>query len=173
MHHIGSQLGFVQRGDGARQLLNSLQKISDQASCFPDYKAATFTIFTGVNSDTNCHCTVSCAALGEQNRIIEVVNQFHNRTTIRLVRHNSPPRGDYVHITGENSGCWSFVGRIGRGVSNRVQSAVKTSTEWRTAPLGFPSHPSPPSQRKKHNPLRLSRVSPQSLVTILQPSCPN
>ena len=137
----------MQRGDGARQLLNSVQKISDQASCLPDYKAATFTIFTGVNSDTNCHCTVSCAALGERNRIIEVVNEFHNRTTIRLVRHNLPPRGDYVHITGQNTGCWSFVGRIG-GVSNRVQGVVRTSTTWRTAPLGFPSHPSPTLTKK-------------------------
>ena len=37
--HIGSQIGLVQRSGGARHLLNSVRKLSYQASCFPNYKA--------------------------------------------------------------------------------------------------------------------------------------
>jgi hypothetical protein len=66
------------------------------------------------------------------------INEFHQRTTIRMVRHNSPPRGDYVHITGENTGCWSYVGRRG-GVSNTAQGVVKESSAVRTPKLGFNS----------------------------------
>jgi hypothetical protein len=57
-----------------------------------------------------------------------------------MVRHNSPPSGDYVHITGENSGCWSYVGRLG-GVSNTAQGVVNNSPATRTAPLEFNSSP--------------------------------
>jgi len=94
----------------------------------------------GANSDMNWHTTVSCAAAAEQDRIMAAINEYHAKTSIRLVRYFSPPSGDYVHITGENSGCWSFVGRI-RGVSNRVQGDVKTSAALRTAPLGFDRSP--------------------------------
>jgi hypothetical protein len=34
----GSQFGLVRRGDGARHFLNSVRKLSDQVSCFPNYK---------------------------------------------------------------------------------------------------------------------------------------
>jgi len=72
-----------------------------------------------------------------------------------MVRHRSPPRGDYIHITGETSGCWSYVGRIG-GVSNTGQVVDKTCPALRTAPLGFRSHPPdpPPTPKDNTNPLR-------------------
>jgi hypothetical protein len=57
------------------------------------------------------------ADAAEQRSIMAGINMFAMNTTIKMVRHNSPPRGDYVHITGEDKGCWSYLGRIG-GVSN-------------------------------------------------------
>jgi hypothetical protein len=74
------------------------------------------------------------------------INEFTAKTTIRLVRHNSPPSGDYVHITGENTGCWSYVGRIGR-VSNTVQGVFKKYPALRTALLGFNSSPNTKTAR--------------------------
>ena len=38
--HIELQFGLMQRSDGARHHLISVEKLSDQASCFPDYRAA-------------------------------------------------------------------------------------------------------------------------------------
>jgi len=38
--NAASHFGFVQRSDGARHLLNTVRQLSDQASCFPDYKVA-------------------------------------------------------------------------------------------------------------------------------------
>jgi len=35
-----SQFGLVQRVEGTRHFLNTVRQISDQASCFPDYKVA-------------------------------------------------------------------------------------------------------------------------------------
>jgi hypothetical protein len=64
------------------------------------------------------------------------VNDFNTMTTVRLVRHTTQPSGDYIHVTGENSGCWSYVGRRGR-VSSTVQGFVKTSPALRTKPLWF------------------------------------
>jgi hypothetical protein len=66
------------------------------------------------------------------------VADYNTLTAVLLVRHNSPPSRDYVHITGENSGCWSFVGRRG-GVSSTVQGVVKTNPGLRTKPLGYRS----------------------------------
>jgi hypothetical protein len=110
-------------------------------------QSSTFTVFTCANSDTIWHWIVSCTAAGEQTRIMAGINEFHMRTTMRLVRHNSPPSGDYIHITGENSGCWSYVGRIG-GVSNTVQGVVKTNRALRTALVGFRhTKPPPPTQK--------------------------
>ena len=40
LNHKVSQFGFVQRSDLARLILNSVRKISDQDSSFPDYKVA-------------------------------------------------------------------------------------------------------------------------------------
>jgi len=124
-------------------------------------KCGIFTVFTCQNSDMNWHWNVSCAAGPEHSRIMEAVDEFHRRTTIRLVRHNSPPVGDYIHITAQHSGCWSHVGRIG-GVSNRVQGVVKTSTALRSAPLGFPRHPYLAQKNTIH--CVLSRITPQTLM---------
>ena len=93
-------------------------------------------VFTGANYYINWHWPVSCAAAAEVNTIMQAVDEYHNRTSIRLVRQNSQPTGDYVHITGENSGCWSSIGRIGR-VSNTVQGVVKKSPALRISLLGF------------------------------------
>jgi hypothetical protein len=91
--------------------------------------------------------TFFCAAAAEQGRIMTGINEFARWTTIILVRQPSPPRGDYIHITGENSGCWSFVGRIG-GVSKAAKVVVKTSQALRNAPLGIRSRPH--LTKKKH-----------------------
>jgi len=64
------------------------------------------------------------------------IKDFHQKTPIRFKQYDPLNYSDYIHITGENSGCWSFVGRKG-GVSNRVQGVVRTSTALRTAPLGL------------------------------------
>jgi hypothetical protein len=130
----------VQRCDGARYLQNTVRKLSDPTSLFPNYKSLTFTVFNGINTDTNWHWTVSCAADAEQTRIMACINEFHVRTSIRMVRHRSPPSGDYVHITGVNESCVSSVGRQG-GVSSKVQCFVKKNPALRTAPLGFNSSP--------------------------------
>jgi hypothetical protein len=129
-------------------------------SLFPKLQTGIFNVFTFANSDTNWHWTVSCTAAPEQNRIMLGINEFRRSTTIRMVRHNSPPRGDYVHITGENSGCWSFVGRIG-GVSNTAQGVVKKSPALRTANLGFNSQPLPQKTQTHYG---LSRITPHNLV---------
>ena len=89
------------------------------------------------------------------------INEFHIRTSIRMVRHNSPPRGDYVHIMGENTGCWSYVGRIG-GVSDGAQGVVKISPVQRTAPSGIRSHAHPPKKTQIH--CDLSPFTQQTLV---------
>jgi hypothetical protein len=44
------------------------------------------------------------------------VDEYHNKTLIRLREYNPETDTDYIYITGEKSGCWSYVGRIG-GVS--------------------------------------------------------
>ena len=64
------------------------------------------------------------------------IHDFHQRTPVRFRQYNPQTHRDYVYITGENTGCWSYVGRI-KGVSNRVQGVVKTSRALRTAPVGF------------------------------------
>jgi hypothetical protein len=134
---------------------------------FPTIQSGTFTVFNGANSDMNWHWTVSCADAAEQNSIMAGINEFHRRTTIRMVRHNSPPSGDYVHITGQNTGCWSFVGRQG-GVSNTAHGVVKKSPSLRTAPLGFTTY-----QTQIQTGLSPVTPPPPPLWTILQLSCSN
>ena len=84
----------------------------------------------------NWNGSISFAANDERNQIVLAIEDFHKKTPIRFRRYNPLTDRDYVYITGENSGCWSFVGRIG-GVSNRVQGVVKTGTALRTAPFGL------------------------------------
>jgi len=71
--------------------------------------------------------------------IERAIANFHDRTPVRFRQYNPLTDRDYVHITGQRSGCWSFVGRVG-GVSNIVQGAVKTSPALCIASLGFPSN---------------------------------
>jgi hypothetical protein len=82
------------------------------------------------------------------------IDEYHKKTPIRLREYDSRTDKDYIHITGENSGCWSYVGRIG-GVSNTVQGVVKTSPALRTSPFGIRSKPPPPKHKqarlKPHN----------------------
>jgi len=84
----------------------------------------------------NWHWSVSCAADDERNIILLAIEDYHNKTTIRFKQYNSKTDSDYVHITGENSGCWSYIGRIGK-VSSRAKGVVKTSPAVRTEQLGF------------------------------------
>jgi len=61
---------------------------------------------------------------------------YEEKTAIRFKPYDPITDTDYVYITGEDSGCWSYVGRKG-GVSNTVQGVVKKSPALRTASLGF------------------------------------
>ena len=76
--------------------------------------------------------------------ILLAIDDYHQKTPIRFKQYDPTTDTDYVHITGEDSGSWSYVGRIGV-VSSRVQGVVKTSPALRTAPLGYynfrPPHP--------------------------------
>jgi hypothetical protein len=49
----------------------------------------------------------------ERNRILLAIRDFHERTPIRFRQYNPQIDPDYIHITGENTGCWSYVGRQG------------------------------------------------------------
>jgi len=62
------------------------------------------------------------------------IEDFHKKTPIQFKQYDPLTDSDYINITGNDTGCWSYVGRIG-GVSNRVQGVVRTSTALRTAPL--------------------------------------
>jgi len=68
--------------------------------------------------------------------IYRAIDDYHNKTSIRFKRFEPAKDKDYIYITGENTGCWSHVGRKG-GVSNRVEGVVKTSPELRNSLLGF------------------------------------
>jgi hypothetical protein len=79
---------------------------------------------------------VFCADDYERNTILGAIEDYHQRTTIRFKPYEPWADSDYIHITGDDSGCWSYVGRIG-GVSNTVQGVVKTSPALRNATPGF------------------------------------
>ncbi|XP_055353905.1 zinc metalloproteinase nas-4-like [Paramacrobiotus metropolitanus] len=58
--------------------------------------------------------------LEERYKIEEGIAEYHRKTCIRLVPLPDLPdrpawMDDYIYITRENSGCWSYVGRLGRG----------------------------------------------------------
>ena len=80
--------------------------------------------------------SISFAADAERNDILLAIEDYHKKTSIRFKPYDPRIDKDYVYITGVDSGCWSYVGRIGR-VSNRVQGVVKTIPTLRTAPLGL------------------------------------
>ena len=143
----GSQFGIVTRSDGARHLRNSVRELSDQASCFPKYKVALSLSAGSSHSITNWHRPVSCADDNERNTILLAIDDYHQKTAIRFKPYDPSTDVDYGHITGADSGCWSYVGRIG-GVSNTIQGVVKKSSALRTASLGFCSF-NPTLQKNK------------------------
>jgi len=92
---------------------------------------------------------------------MQAIANFHRWTPIRFRQYDPSTDSDYVHITGENSGCWSYVGRIG-GVSNKVNGVATKSPALKPATLGFCSltpttqihsgfphnlNPTPPSEK--------------------------
>ena len=110
-------------------------------------QSATFKVSAGAsNSAMNWHRPVSCTDDYERNMILNAIEDYHQKTAIRFKQYDPLTDRDYVHITGKDSGCWSYVGRIG-GVSNTVQSVVMTSPTLRKAPLAFcsltPQHTNP------------------------------
>ena len=78
--------------------------------------------------------------------ILRAMEDYHQKTNIRFKQYDPLIDRDYINITGEDTGCWSYVGRQG-GVISRVQSVVKTSTEPRNAPLASSFN----SQTQIHN----------------------
>jgi len=110
---------------------------------------------------TNWDRPVSCADFEERQKILLAIGNYHKDTDIRFRLYDPSTDLDYIYITGEDSGCWSYVGRIG-GVSNGVQGVAKTSPALSTASLAFGS---------------LSRVTnpPPSKIPFWvnhEPSCP-
>jgi hypothetical protein len=94
------------------------------------------------------------------------IEEYHKRTPIRLREYDPLNDRDYIHITGENSGCWSYVGRQG-GVSNIVSGVVRKKPALRTALFGFRRNPRTslatlPHKTKIHS--LLSRITPNPLV---------
>jgi hypothetical protein len=49
----------------------------------------------------------------QRDRILQAIRDFHQWTPIVFTQYNPLKDSDYIHITGENTGCWSFVGRQG------------------------------------------------------------
>ena len=88
------------------------------------------------HSVTNWHRPLSCADSTEINLIHRAIDDYHNKTSIRFKQFEPAKDKNYIHITGEEEGCTSNVGRQG-GVSSRVQGVVKTSPELRNSPLGI------------------------------------
>ena len=72
----------------------------------------------------------------ERNQFLLAIDDYHAKTTNRFKQYDPRTDSDYVHITGKNSGCWSYIGRIGK-VSSRIEGVVKTSPALRIAPLGL------------------------------------
>nr|AGM32350.1 zinc metalloproteinase [Coptotermes formosanus] len=70
-------------------------------------------------------------------QILLAVDEYHKKTSIRLREYNPQTDTDYVHITGEDSGCWSYVGRLG----GRQQLNLALSTPpYGCFPLGTIIH---------------------------------
>jgi hypothetical protein len=107
----------------------------------------------------NSHWSISCVADDERNKILVAILDFFLKTPIRFKEYDPLNDTDYIHIKGENSGCWSYVGRQ-NGVSSKVQGVVNSNTEPRTEPLGFfsfnPQHRNPSRLITSENPLNNS-----------------
>jgi hypothetical protein len=155
--NAGSQFDFVQSGGGARHLRNSARRIFDQVSCFPNYKVAIWLSVGGTHSVMNWERPVSYADFDERNQILLAIEDYHQNTPITFKYYDPQTDWDYVHITGEDSGCWSYVGRQ-RGVSNTVENVDKKTPALRTAPLGFRIPP--------------KNTSPLRFISCYKPSSP-
>ena len=81
----------------------------------------------------NWHRPVSCAAGRERQMILRAMQDFHRRTPVRFTQYNPATDTDYIHITGENTGCWSWVGRI-EGVSNTYTNSHQFMTCHNSSP---------------------------------------
>ncbi|XP_011705426.1 PREDICTED: high choriolytic enzyme 1-like [Wasmannia auropunctata] len=66
------------------------------------------------------------------NNIYRAMNDFHSKTCIRFVPRTN--QYDYIDIRNDNSGCWSYVGRLG----GRQQ--VNLQTPGCTYYVGIPVH---------------------------------
>ena len=138
--NAGLHFRLVQRRECTRHVRNTFRELTDQASCFP-YKKWQFHCLLVQRIIMTLLWPVFCAAAAHKDQIILAIDEYHNKTSIRFKQYDPLTDKDYVYITGENSGCWSYVGRIGRGVSSRVRGVVKTNTALRNAPLRFRSQP--------------------------------
>jgi len=87
---------------------------------------------------------IFCAADEQRAHLLRAVDEYHNKTSIHLREYDPAIDTDYIYITGEKSGCWSYVGRVG-GVSylarsfsnsfifNSAALVIRDSTlNWRT-----------------------------------------
>jgi hypothetical protein len=104
--------------------------------------------------------------------ILGAINDYHQRTSIRFKEYDSSTDRDYIYITGEDSGCWSYVGRLG-GVSNTAEGVVKTIPEQRNTPLQFSiftphTHTHPLETLKHKNPGQSRVITPAPLSVNIE-----
>ena len=78
--------------------------------------------------------------------ILRAMEDYHQKTTIRFKQNDPLTERDYINIMGEDTGCWSSVGRQ-VGVSNTAQGVVKKTNHCEQQRYGFAETP-PPSPRK-------------------------
>ena len=118
---------------------------------FPKLQSGTLMSVGATHSVMNWQRPVSFTAGAQKEHILLAIDEYQNKTPIRLREYDSLNDMDYIHMAGENSGCWSYVGRIG-GVSITVQVVVRKRPALRTAPLGFRSNPHPKTKTKPVKP---------------------
>jgi len=133
-----SRFVHMQFIEGGRHLQNSVRKLCDQASCFSNYKVANSLSAGATHSVMNEHSSLSCLAEDERNSILLATCEYYFNTPILFKQYNPLTDTDYIQITGEDTGCWSHIGRIG-GVSKRVKGVVKKCPALPNTPLGFRS----------------------------------
>jgi hypothetical protein len=99
----------------------------------PKLQRGTFNVFAGATHPVvNSHRPISCVGDEERNRILLGILDYFLKTPIRFKLYDPLTDKDYIHITGEDSGCWSFVGRKS-GVSSKEEGIVKTGQTLRSA----------------------------------------
>jgi hypothetical protein len=99
---------------------------------FPKLQSGTLNVSGGAkHSLQNWQIPVSCTDTFERNKIQLAIEDFHNKTSIRFRQTDPQTDSVYVNITGEYTGCRSYVGRIGR-VSIMVQGVVNAASTYNT-----------------------------------------